>query len=129
MNKERVRAINIAMVAALQSVEAEYGVSIKTGSSRFGDDSYAVKVDVVENDASGNAVRKEAVNFKSDALFLGLPPGSLGQMFTFNGYKYTIVGANRKSYKRPILVSRTDNGKEYKMGADDVIKSLKRMAK
>lgn len=119
MDRSSIRDIQATITNHLTGiadiVKEHHGVVIKVGSARFGMNNATIKLEISDISENGEAITKEAEDFKLHCRAWGLAPADLGKTFKspYADETYTIIGAKPRSRKFPILGKGT-NGKIYK---------------
>jgi len=125
MTDSRVQAIQRAMQDALDRIAAEHGVKFKVGHATYDTQGYA-KISVEALDvSSGKVYTREESDFNRCCFRYGLRPGDLHAKFRDCGVEYEIIGARVKNRSYPLIVSRTSDGKRFKMPASMVAAGLR----
>ena len=112
-DKPSIKAIRIAMDAALAKVEKQYGVKISTGNARFSADEVTFKVKANVISKGGIVKTKEAQAWDLYAQTEGLGHLSVGDTVQLQGKSFTIAGYNTRARKSPINITDS-NGRGYK---------------
>ena len=128
IDRPSLRALQEKMVAALQPVAAEFGISLKLGRTVFNANSATIKIEAAVINANGMVESKDAQAYKQCAKWMDLPEDGLGKRFSWMGNVYYVRGLRPKSRKAPILVERED-GKMFKMPVEAVKAGLLSEAK
>lgn len=121
IDRATLRLISEDALKALQEVADKYGITLSQGRSTYSNgDTGTLKFEMVlrTQDADGNVLSRQALDFQKHASLYGLDPSDLGREFDSNGKKYRITGlaGGRSTY--PILAENLSNGKTYKFAAD-----------
>lgn len=122
------RLIDEAIEAALKPLAELHGIEIKIASGRYSARCYAVKLEILTRDAAGNVHHPGADSFRALAKFYGLESDDLGREFQQGRVRYRITGLNTKRPRYPISVERVNDGKRFKMPADQIRQALGRAA-
>ena len=112
-DKPSIKAIRVAMDAALAKVEKQYGVKISTGNARFSNDEVTFKVKANVIGTGGVVKTKEAQAWDIYASTQGLGHLSVGDTIQLQGKSFTIAGYNTRARKSPINITDS-NGRGYK---------------
>ena len=112
-DKPSIKAIRLAMDAALAKVEKQYGVKISTGNARFSSDEVTFKVKANVIGTGGVVKTKEAQAWDIYASTQGLGHLSVGDTVQLQGQSFTIAGYNTRARKSPINITDS-NGRGYK---------------
>ena len=112
-DKPSIKAIRLAMDAALAKVEKQYGVKISTGNARFSADEVTFKVKANVIGTGGVVKTKEAQAWDLYASSQGLGHLSVGDSVELQGKSFTIKGYNTRARKSPINIEDC-NGRGYK---------------
>ena len=118
-DKPSIKAIRVAMDAALAKVEKQYGVKISTGNARFSSDEVTFKVKANVIGTGGVVKTKEAQAWDIYASTQGLGHLSVGDTIQLQGKSFTIAGYNTRARKSPINITDS-NGRGYKCSAQMV---------
>jgi hypothetical protein len=110
--KEIVKRMRVEIEAALETVGARNGMSITAGNATYDGDGFRIKVEA----RLVGAASKDAKTYDLYRDMYRLP--LLGARFSLGGRTYETIGLRTKNRKKPILVRREDNGKEYKISLD-----------
>lgn len=120
MNRESIREIRKTIQDLLSDADGvfkdQFRVTVKLGNASFGMNNATLKIEIADLTDTGEAITREAEDFKRCAIKWGLSPDDLGEVFInpYDGKTYTIIGARTRSQKYPILGKQT-NGKVYKL--------------
>ena len=120
------RLIDEAIEAALKPLADEHGIQIKIAAGRYSAHGYAVKLEILTCDKTGNVHIPGADTFRAMAKFYGLEPEDLGREFQQGRVRYRITGLNPGRPKYPISVERVNDGKRFKFPADQIRQALGR---
>jgi hypothetical protein len=112
-DKPSIKAIRVAMDAALAKVSKEYGIKISTGNARFSADEVTFKVKANVISKGGIVKTKEAQAWDLYASTEGLGHLSVGDTVQLQGKSFTIKGYNTRARKSPINIE-DHNGRGYK---------------
>jgi len=112
-DKPSIKAIRLAMDAALAKVSKEYGIKISTGNARFSADEVTFKVKANTIGTGGVVKTKEAQAWDIYANMNGLGHLSVGDSVELQGKSFTIKGYNTRARKSPINIE-DHNGRGYK---------------
>ncbi len=112
-DKPSIKAIRVAMDAALAKVSKEYGIKISTGNARFSSDEVTFKVKANVIGTGGVVKTKEAQAWDLYAKHEGLGHLNVGDTIQLQGKSFTIVGYNTRARKSPINIQDA-NGRGYK---------------
>ena len=112
-DKPSIKAIRLAMDAALAKVSKEYGIKISTGNARFSADEVTFKVKANTIGTGGVVKTKEAQAWDLYANMNGLGHLSVGDSVQLQGKSFTIKGYNTRARKSPINIE-DHNGRGYK---------------
>lgn len=105
-----LRPVDAAIMAALKSVEAQFGISIKMGrgtydrSGKFA----TVKLELCSEVGRDPAEMRAEESFRVNAKGFGLEPEWLGKTTMHKGVAYTIVGLEPSRAKFPVRVKGPD---------------------
>jgi len=102
---------------ALQAVAEKHNCTIKAGNASFNEDSFKLKLEIVENSSDGSTVTQAQVDWKANASSFGLDVDLLGKTVILQNSNYEIVGLKPRSRKYPVLGKDLSNGKIYKFPA------------
>jgi hypothetical protein len=126
MDRETVKIIAAKVEAAVRGIAEEHGVQITYKGGNYTESSAVLKLEVAEI-RGGEAVTREAEDFRRNARLLGLQPEDLGREFKdWGGDTYKIVGAKVHSRKYPVLVKNLRTGKTFKFPEGRVQAALSR---
>ena len=115
MDRAAVRALRVAMEAALSKVQTQYGVTIKMGGARFDSRTATFKVEVVTKGKGGEEQTKESIAYEQSAVIYGLDAEWLNKEFKFRGNTFIVRGLNTRAHKMPVIVEQKATGKRFKM--------------
>lgn len=124
MDKATAKMIGERVEAELQKLASELGVQIKRRGGTFDPEGVLTMKLEVALVKGGAVVTKEAAAFKAQAHWYAMNPDDLGCPITVRGVEYTISGLLPRRSK-PILVTRTLDGKQFTMAAEPVVTALK----
>jgi hypothetical protein len=119
MDKATATAIGKATEEALQSVAAQFGLTVKVKGGKY-DPAAGTYVPKVEYAAHDTAERE----WKRYADMFGLEADDFGKRFYLRGELYRIVGLNFSAKKYPVLAMRTVDGKVFKFPAQSIKQHL-----
>lgn len=122
INRQTLPTIRDDMNAALRAVAEKHGLAINVGDCSFTEATATFKVLVAmggENGESAQALKAQA-DWRTYASAFGLDAAWLGRTFTNGGNTFRIDGLLPNKRAKPILVTRTDNGKQYVFRVEDV---------
>lgn len=126
MDRETVKIIAAKVEAAVRGVAEEHGVQITYKGGNYCESSALLKLEVAEI-RCGEAVTREAEDFRRNANLVGLQPEDLGREFRdWSGDTYKIVGLKPSSRKYPILVKNLRTSKTFKFPEGRVQAALSR---
>lgn len=121
IDKANCKLLRDELEKVLEPFGKKFGLSCSTGSGRFSENSFTLKVEMATIDKDGKVQNKEAEAFRLNAFMYGLKPEHLNQTFTsWNGEEFEIIGLATRSTKYPILAKNLDNGKTFKFPAEQV---------
>lgn len=107
--------------AALQTVAAKHGITLKMGNATYArDGSYflgKVEGGVVRN---GQAMTKEASAFEQYAEMYGLKDVKLGDTFKAGGISYKITGLKTTRTGKPVMAQKVGTDSHYVFTIDAV---------
>ena len=118
-DKPSIKAIRLAMDAALAKVSKEYGIKISTGNARFSADEVTFKVKANVIGTGGVVKTKEADNFELYKNSIGLEWLEVGDQILLQGKYFTLKGYNTRARKSPIQIEDS-NGRGYKCSVEMV---------
>jgi hypothetical protein len=98
----------------IAEVAKKYGISASIGPARFTANNFTCKIDVstVKNIAD-IGMSKFELDFKNMARAYGLDPVWLGSTIELNGTQYRITGLNTRRRKKPVIIQRVRDNKEF----------------
>jgi len=119
-DKINLKFIREDMTKALEEVGKKYGVSFNLKGISFTSTNFRVGVEChTEMTESGEkALKPEERQFDKSAKLYGVMIERNVSILHDNLGEVQFVGMNIKSHKYPFIVLKKDNGKRYKMGAD-----------
>lgn len=113
-DKHNLGTIRKDIEAALKSVGATHGISLRLGNIRFTNDTFSTKLDVTLNDTTGSIVTPELAELrKMGKSYLG-PAFDENKVYERLGKKVKIVGISPRRSKYPIIYQELSTGKRYK---------------
>tara|TARA_B100000900_G_scaffold415889_1_gene447723 strand:+ start:3786 stop:4175 length:390 start_codon:yes stop_codon:yes gene_type:complete len=115
-DKPSLKAIRMAMNAALKSVEDQYGIKVNVGNASYSANEVTFKVKANTIGDSGEAITKEAQNWSLYAGMNGLGQFKVGDQIELQGKTFTITGWNTRAKKSPVNIQDA-NGRGYKCSA------------
>lgn len=123
MTRANVKILREEMDQALAEVGKHYGVKFQTGSIRFYDKDFHVKVEChILNTAGLSEAKKE--DFELYCRAVGLKPEHFNQTFTSQNEVYRITGINLRAKKYPINAVRVRDDREFKFPAHTIQRKL-----
>ena len=126
MDRLTAKQITEAMMAQLRPLEKTFGVQIRAKGGRFGATTLEARFEIAELGIDGVAATPERAGFADAARFFGLKPEDLDATFKCNGDVFKIVGLSTRRGKYPVSVTRQPDGKQFKFGAETVVRALGR---
>ena len=99
---------------ALKAVAEKHNCTISAGRANYSDESFNIKLEVVENSSDGSTVTQAQLDWKANARRFGLNVDLLGKTVQIQGKDFEIVGLKPRSSKYPVLGKDLSNGKTYK---------------
>jgi len=129
-DKSNLATLRIAITEALNEVGAEHGVALNIGNISYQADSFTTKVSARLVSAGAVAGQRVFDSISSVSIENGFGKAVLGDKdkntaFKMQGRNFTIVGAEKKNWKKPIL-ARGEDGKLYKFQIEQVARALGR---
>ena len=121
IDRAMLRMLNKDVETALESVGKKFGLSLKTGSTRFTATTASIKLEAAVLNPDGTAETADAKSFKQMAHFFGLKPELLNQLVVIHGTSYYIRGLRPRSSRFPVIVERQEDGKMCKMPTDSIV--------
>jgi len=118
-NKKTANALMADILSALQPLATTRGLTIEGAGGSFDDGSLSVRIKVSAQTEDGTPV-----NFHNHATRIGLPGDCYGKTFTVAGHTYRVVGIRLRNRRYPVLATRSDDGKTYKLDVYTVSRSL-----
>ena len=115
-DKPSLKAIRMAMNAALKSVEDQYGIKVNVGNASYSANEVTFKVKANTIGDSGEAITKEAQNWSLYAGMNGLGQFKVGDQIELQGKTFTITGWNTRAKKSPVNIQDA-NGRGYRCSA------------
>jgi hypothetical protein len=126
IDRQLLKALTGDAEKALTEIADKYGISIKCKGGSFARDgaNATLKFEIVAPDAeTGEALTREAQDFKRSAKQFGFEPEDLGSEFTVRGTVYKITGLKTRRHKYPISAVRVSDGKGFKFPVESVKRS------
>lgn len=117
-----LKAFRKDVEAALEEVAKKYGVDIKAGNIRYGDNDLNMKLEVTRNDID---VQKVEFLDNIKYAFTAFKPEDYLAHFTINGNEYELTGFRPRT-KYSVLAKRVKDGKEYGFTYDAVKRAFGR---
>lgn len=117
--KQKANALMADILSELQTLAHQRGLTIEGAGGSFDDGSVSVRLKVSAQTEDGTPV-----NFANHAEAIGLPHDCYRKTITVSGHRFTITGIRLRNRKFPVLATRTDNGKTYKLEAGTVRRAL-----
>ena len=126
IDKETCKTLREELEKVLEPFGKKFGINASTGSGRFSENNFTLKVEMAVVDSNGNVKNKEAESFKLNAFMYGLKPEHLNQTFkSWTGESFEIIGLATRSSKYPILAKNLETGKTFKFPAEQVKMMIK----
>lgn len=124
-DKLTVRSLRADIKQALKSVEQRHGITVDLGNARFTDTqtTYQLKL-IVTDPLTGTPQTAEREAFINNAEFFGLDPSWLDQTFLMDGEQYKIRGLKTTARRYQVQVTRTSDGKHFKMSSKMVRREM-----
>lgn len=105
--------------AAMKTVEAAHGVKLSLGRCTYCEDTATFKLEVARVGDGGEAITKDAADFKLYAPMLGIAADMLFKTVRLLGTNYKIVGLKPRRAKPVLAISERD-GRTYCFTADAI---------
>jgi len=119
-DRANIRALNEAVIKAIQPVAEEFGIQIKAGGGTFTPTDYKMRLICAVQNTDGTYETPERADFKLFASLYGLTADDVDMEFIWNREKYKLVGIKSRSTKFPLIGQRIKDGKRFKFGPDIV---------
>ena len=120
ISRQNCSEVTALVNEALATLE-QYGLSVKLGNVRYNESGFRGQLVAAVAKSDGIVRTPSQLDFERNCFAWGLKPTDLGKKFKWSKYTgfgtgelYTLVGANSRSYKYPLLVSRQYDGKIFK---------------
>ena len=113
-----LKALRAPITTALKDVGEKYGVVLTLGNATYDLKTGTFKLNVGSLTDDGFVMTKEASDYKSLAIAYQLNPNWLFATFQANGETYRVVGLKTRATKTPVLVTKTSDGRTYRVSAD-----------
>jgi hypothetical protein len=126
MDKTKLREIRAKLDTILAEFGEENGINVKLGNATYSDSNATFKLEVADINEDGEALTKEATNFKIYASRNHLTAEDFGATFCSRGKTFEICGLNTRAHKMPILAKCKEDGKTYKFDGLSVARNLGR---
>ncbi len=111
-NPKVCKSFSEDVMAAIAAVAEKHGVTVEYKGTRFSAQTAELKIEAVV--VGGKS--REQQQFEADYAYLAevfdLPKNAIGKTFIHGGKKLTVLGANGRASKKPIVLSGSD-GKQY----------------
>lgn len=114
IDKEACKTIQEAATAALQAVAESHGLAVKAAGGRYDGVIFTAKFEFALTSEDGQAISREAEDFKHYCSLYNLKPEHLGAEFKINGDDYVLIGVAMGSPKYPLLARRVRDGRTRK---------------
>lgn len=124
VDQQLMRELRFEITEAVKVIGDMHGVTLSLGRGKFSYSEGTFPLQITPKDGSGQAVDPRALAFKQNAYEYGLSPADLGRLFVSAGKVYTIIGANPKAHKYPILAKCKNDGKTYRLPVSHVVQQL-----
>ena len=112
ITRDEIKAVRVAMSAALASVAKQFNLEITPGAASFNPHAFTIKIECVR---AGQRVAMASM--KHDVLLTSRYGLKVGDLVTASsGHEYKIEGATR-SDKFPLEVTRVSDGKRFRLSA------------
>lgn len=115
MNSKTAVEIREKVEAFVQDLANEYGLSPQVGRVTYSNDFARMKVEFEEMVDTGQSdIPTVPISFINDGAKFGIKASDYNRVFTaFDGKEYQIVGVRPRARKRPVLIKRLSDGKEF----------------
>ena len=108
-SKESVDAVRSSLDEALKAVAERHGIAVKINQMAFRAESCEVSVECAVFRSDGEALTREAIQFRDRAAFFGLDPALLFKTFTaHDGNRLKLIWLNPKAKANPFVVEGKD---------------------
>jgi hypothetical protein len=111
-NKFNYPQFETALLAAMQKIGAEFGVTVEIGQSKIS----STEATIVVRAQSALGEQLAAKTWDLLAEQFGFPKGKQGKQFIFNGKVFTAVSLSSERIKYP-MTGENANGKRFKFPA------------
>lgn len=120
MARQEVIRLRDKLGEFLEGLSESLGYKVTLGKCKYRETANFELIVSPIDEETGEAYNEEAEQFKRFAVFYGLDPEDLGRSFRgYSGHLLTIVGANPRNRRYPILATRED-GRRMKISAESV---------
>jgi len=132
LDRSTIKKLHEDLEKAVAEVGQKYGLVTTTGTMRFGQRFFRVRVEgraieEVPPTSAAPVVSQDAMmesDFRHYATMFGMKPEDLGKRITVDGKSVKIVGLKLQYHKYPIIVEGSQGGR-YKLEAGKVVAALK----
>lgn len=121
MNLTKADIILDEIRQAVSAIAAKHGCALKPHRGSFSIESVMLKLELTETLAGG-----KPIDFDKCAHTVGLPSGSFGKKFQYNGERFEITDVSTRRPKRPVTAKNVLSGKILHFALDHVLPTLGR---
>ena len=125
ITKEQLGKVRLRMNALLSDLGTEFGAELIVGRISYTDNTATIKVEMSTLDETGEAITKEAEDFRLSAHVYGMSPDDLYKKFKHAAENYMLIGCSPRSRTYPILCKNLNTGKISKFPPSLAIRCLK----
>jgi len=106
---ESVDAVRDSLETALKTVAEHHGIAVKINQMVYRAESCEVSVECAVLREDGEALTREAMQFRDRAAFYGLDPALIFKSFIgHDGKRLKLIGLNPKAKANPFVIQATD---------------------
>jgi len=112
-SKESVDALDKSLREALKAVADRHGIAVKVKQFSYRTESCEISLECAVLREDGEAMTREAINFRDRAARYNLDPALLFKAFTgHDGKRLKLIGLNPKARNNPFVI-RDESGTVY----------------
>lgn len=125
-DKATIREIREAVNEALSPVAMKYGIAIRAQNASYTGTNVTMKIEMSLVNSEGQTQTREVQDFERCAYRFGLVASDFGRVFEAQGSMFKISGLRVRASKKPIVATRTRDGKAFIFSSEAVKRYLEK---
>lgn len=127
-DKPTLKALRIALDAALGPVAKQHGIQLRVGNISFTPTTFTAKLEGAAIQSDGIVASRERADYARYCRAFGLPADGLDKRFTTGGETYRITGIRARKRRCPVQAERARDGRTALFPVETVVALLARGA-